>query len=89
MTPDKSSDKAPREQLDEKARKWVKLPMAHQKADKRIGNFDEVMHGLTKEQAIEEAGRCMNCKKVFCMQNCPIKQDIQGYVTAILKGDFE
>lgn len=89
MTPDKSSDKAPREQLDEKARKWVKLPMAHQKADKRIGNFDEVMHGLTKEQAIEEAGRCMNCKKIFCMQYCPIKQDIQGYVTAILKGDFD
>ena len=89
MTPDKSSDKAPREQLDEKARKWVKVPMAHQKADKRIGNFDEVMHGLTKEQAVEEAGRCMNCKKIPCMLACPIKQDIQGYVGAILKGDFD
>ena len=89
MTPDNAADKSvPRAQLDEKARKWVKVGQAHQKPAQRIGNFEEVMKGLTKEEAIEEAHRCMACKKVFCMNNCPIKQDIQGYVGAIQKGDF-
>jgi glutamate synthase (NADPH/NADH) small chain len=89
MSPDKSSKTVPREQLDEKARKWVKVPMAHQKCNIRIGNFDEVMHGLTKEQAIEEANRCMDCKKGFCMVACPIHQDIHGYVEAIKQGNFD
>jgi hypothetical protein len=65
MTANKTGEKgADRDKLDEKAKKWVKVPIAHQSPGKRISNFDEVMHGLTKEQAIEEAGRCMNCKKV-------------------------
>jgi glutamate synthase (NADPH/NADH) small chain len=86
---DSDKEKVPRDQLDEKKRKWVKVPMAHQAPENRILNFDEVMHGFTKEEAIEEAGRCMACKKRLCIKACPIHQDIHGYVTAIKEGDFD
>jgi len=89
MSSEDSDEKVPRDQLDEKKRKWVKVVMDHQAPKKRIENFDEVMHGFTKEEAIEEAKRCMRCKKIPCMQSCPIKQDINGYVTAIMEGDFD
>lgn len=82
-------ERPPRDQLDEKKRKWVKVPMDHQAPQARIKNFDEVMHGFTKEEAIEEANRCMGCKKLPCIQSCPIKQDIAGYVGAIKDGDFD
>ncbi len=82
-------EKTPRELLDEKAKKWVRCEMSHQSPEERIKNFDEVMHGYTKEEAMEEANRCMGCKKLPCVNSCPIRQDIQGYVNAIKEGDFD
>ncbi len=89
MSSENANKKRPRDQLDEKAKKWIKVEMSHQPPKKRIVNFDEVMHGYTKEEAIEEANRCMKCKKIPCADNCPIRQDIRGYVTAIQEGDFD
>jgi NADPH-dependent glutamate synthase beta subunit-like oxidoreductase len=90
MSPDNGKDpKVPRETLDDKAKKWVRVPIAHQEAKVRIGNFKEVVKGFTKEQAIEEAGRCMHCKSPACMMKCPIHQDIPGYVSAIREGNFD
>jgi len=54
-----------------------------------VRNFDEVMYGYTKEEAIREASRCLKCKKMACSEQCPIHQDIQGYVKAIAEGDFD
>ena len=40
----------------------TKVTMPEQKADVRNKNFDEVALGYTKEMAMEEATRCLNCK---------------------------
>ena len=37
--------------------------MREQRPEERIKNFNEVALGLTEEEAVEEAKRCLNCKK--------------------------
>jgi glutamate synthase (NADPH/NADH) small chain len=74
---------------DDKARKMRRVSMSHQSPADRIHNFDEVMRGYTKEEAIQEASRCLKCKKMACSEQCPIHQDIQGYVRAIAEDDFD
>lgn len=74
---------------DDKTRKMRRVAMSHQSPAARVSNFEEVMYGYTKEEAIQEASRCLKCKKTACAEQCPIHQDIQGYVRAIAEGDFD
>ena len=37
-----------------------------------LGHFEERMRGLTEEQAVEEAGRCMSCGMCFECDNCVV-----------------
>jgi glutamate synthase (NADPH) small chain len=74
---------------DDKARRMNRVVMAYQSPADRIKNFDEVMSGYTRDEAIREASRCLKCKKTVCSEQCPIHQDIQGYVGAIADGDFD
>ncbi|HUS87375.1 MAG TPA: NADPH-dependent glutamate synthase [Bacteroidales bacterium] len=54
----------------------------------RKRNFKEVALGYTPEMAVEEAGRCLNCKKPLCVEGCPVGIDIPGFVKAIADRDF-
>ncbi|HUU38859.1 MAG TPA: NADPH-dependent glutamate synthase [Candidatus Desulfaltia sp.] len=54
----------------------------------RIKNFDEVALGYPIETAVEEAKRCLQCKKPFCNQGCPVGIDIPGFIKCIIEGDF-
>lgn len=65
-----------------------KFPMPKQEPEKRRGNFNEVALGYTIEQAIEEANRCLQCKKPFCISGCPVEIDIPGFIAKIVEGDF-
>ena len=62
--------------------------MPKQDPQVRRGNFSEVALGLTPEQAKAEAGRCLNCKKPFCVDGCPVEVDIPAFITRIKDGDF-
>ncbi len=55
----------------------------------RITNFNEVTLGFTKEQAVEEAKRCLQCKKPKCMEGCPVEVKIPGFLKYISEGDFD
>ena len=50
-----------------------KTPMNMLDKNERIKNFDEVELGYTKEEAIKEASRCLQCKNPFCMKGCPAR----------------
>ena len=63
-------------------------PMPKQEPFERIKNFDEVALGYTEELAVEEASRCLNCKKPFCVDGCPVMIDIPGFIQHIVERDF-
>jgi len=62
--------------------------MPKQLPEVRRYNFNEVALGYTAETAIEEAKRCIQCKKPLCISNCPVEIDIPGFVKCIAEGDF-
>jgi len=66
-----------------------KTPMPAQDPKERIKNFNEVALGYTAEMAIEEAKRCILCKKPGCVKGCPVEIDIPAFIGLIQKGDFD
>lgn len=67
----------------------TKVPMPEQDPNVRNKNFEEVALGYTKEMAIEEATRCLQCKNPLCMQGCPVNVPIPGFIEKVAEGDFE
>ena len=65
--------------------KRVKMPMLD--PEKRKNNFQEVVLGYSKEDAISEAKRCLGCN--VCRQGCPAGLKIADYIKAIAEEDFE
>ncbi len=66
-----------------------KNPMPSQEPDVRNKNFGEVALGYTKEQAIDEATRCLNCKNRPCVGGCPVKIYIPDFIAKVAAGEFE
>ncbi|MGM9858803.1 MAG: FAD-dependent oxidoreductase [Bacilli bacterium] len=56
--------------------------------ESRIHNNDEVIIGYSKEEAIYEANRCLNCKNKPCQEGCPLHNDIPAFIDAIKKDDL-
>lgn len=54
----------------------------------RSRNFNEVALGYSKEQALDEAQRCLNCKHKPCVSGCPVAIDIPGFIEKIRENDF-
>jgi len=59
--------------------------MTCQEPGTRATNFEEVALGLTEQQALAEAQRCIDCKKPTCMAGCPVEIEIPKFITAILE----
>ena len=55
----------------------------------RRRNFDEVAFGYNEKLAVEEAMRCLQCKKPFCVQGCPVEIDIPGFIDCIANKKFK
>jgi glutamate synthase (NADPH/NADH) small chain len=63
-------------------------PMPKQNPWERIKNFDEVALGYPIQTAVEEASRCLQCKKPLCNQGCPVGIDIPAFIKCIVDGAF-
>ena len=68
--------------------KIPRQPMPEQAPDVRRRNFDEVPFGYSREQAVKEAERCLQCKRPSCIDGCPVSVDIPGFIRLIKEGDF-
>ena len=55
----------------------------------RSGNFMEVALGYSKEAAVDEAKRCLNCKNKPCVGGCPVGIDIPEFIAKVAEEDFE
>ncbi|MDO4215306.1 MAG: bifunctional dihydroorotate dehydrogenase B NAD binding subunit/NADPH-dependent glutamate synthase [Bacteroidales bacterium] len=49
---------------------------------------EEVNVGLTVEQALTEAKRCLDCKNPTCMQGCPVSINIPSFIKNVERGHF-
>ena len=69
----------------------VKVPVREQDPQVRAKNFEEVCLGYNKEEAMEEASRCIGCKvdKAKCVQGCPVNINIPGFIKEVKEGNFE
>ena len=65
----------------------VKMPQLD--PDIRNKNFEEVALGYTKEMAVAEANRCLNCKNKPCVSGCPVNVQIPDFIAKIVNGDFK
>lgn len=66
----------------------TQVPMREQEPQARARNFNEVPYGYTVAEAMEEAARCLQCKKAPCVPGCPVEIDIPKFIREIRDGDF-
>ncbi|MFZ5647807.1 MAG: NADPH-dependent glutamate synthase [Bacillota bacterium] len=74
-----------------KAKKQIvpkKNEMPAQDPALRSRNFNEVALGYTREIAMAEAQRCIQCKNEPCRQGCPVEVDIPAFLKLAAEGDF-
>lgn len=86
------SDKAGTSQGEPGAKKpkinLNRIDMPKQSPEERKHNFEEVATGYTYEMAMEEAHRCIQCKKRNCQAGCPVNIDIPDFILALQQGDM-
>ena len=66
-----------------------KTPVREQDPKVRATNFEEVCLGYNREEAMEEASRCINCKNAQCIKGCPVSINIPGFIEKVKNGDVE
>ena len=66
-----------------------KVPVREQDPKVRATNFEEVCYGYNKEEAMEEAARCIHCKNAKCVSGCPVNIDIPEFIKEVKEGNFE
>lgn len=67
----------------------AKTPVYTQGITERMANFQEVELVYIKEQAMEEARRCLNCPGRYCSVSCPINTPVPEFIDLIRRGDFK
>jgi glutamate synthase (NADPH/NADH) small chain len=65
-----------------------RVPIPKQAPEVRKRNFDEVALGYSDEKVLEEASRCIACKKPGCKEGCPVNVEIPEFIKAIGAGDM-
>lgn len=69
----------------------IDIPRVHMNEldpDYRITNIEEVNQGLTEEQALTEASRCLDCPDPLCITGCPVEINIPKFIKNIERGEF-
>ena len=66
-----------------------KTPVREQEPSVRATNFEEVCLGYNKEEAMEEASRCIGCKNAQCVKGCPVAIDIPRFIGEVKEGKIE
>ncbi len=79
-----------RKELSAKERAAIpRVQMTELDAAYRITCNEEVNCGITAEQAVVEASRCMDCPDPQCIQGCPVNINIPGFIKNIQRGNVE
>ncbi len=71
------------------AHRYDRTPIPEETKQERAAGFGEILHAYTREEAVLEAQRCLQCAMPFCVQACPITQDCRGYIALIAQERFD
>ena len=66
-----------------------RVEMPCQPAEVRRSNFKEVALGYTREMAMEEASRGLQCKKPLCVSGCPVEVPIRDFIGEVARGNMD
>ncbi|MFX0206126.1 MAG: NADPH-dependent glutamate synthase [Candidatus Hodarchaeota archaeon] len=72
-----------------KRTKKQRIRMQVQEPGERIRNFEEVALGFTEEEAVEEASRCLQCKRPRCIEGCPVSVRIPEFILKLKERDID
>jgi glutamate synthase (NADPH) small chain len=74
---------------DERSRFQHQTPIPEEPGAERRTNFGEILHPYTREEAVLEGQRCLQCAMPYCVQACPIAQDCREYILLCGAGQFD
>ncbi|MGB6500716.1 MAG: FAD-dependent oxidoreductase [Thermoplasmata archaeon] len=69
--------------------RYLRIEVPEERPEERTADFREVLHSYSREEAVLEAQRCLQCDLPFCVEACPITQDCRGYIGLIADGQFD
>ncbi len=69
-------------------REIPRVKMPELPAEYRVTNSEEVNQGLSAEQAVLEATRCLDCPDPQCVTGCPVGINIPGFIKNVERGDY-
>ncbi len=69
--------------------RYLRIEVPEERPRERTTDFREVLHSYTREEAMLEAQRCLQCALPFCVEACPITQDCRGYIGLVADGRFD
>jgi len=69
--------------------RYERTEVPEETKDERMETFGEILHSYSKEEAVLEAQRCLQCAMPYCVQACPINQDARGYIGLIAQQKFD
>lgn len=67
----------------------ARVPMPCQPPAERAHNFEEVALGYSGADAMQEASRCLQCKKPLCVTGCPVEVPIRDFIHQLAAGNLE
>ena len=70
------------------ANRIPRVPVREQDPAVRAHNFDEVCYGYSREEALLEATRCLNCKNPRCVSACPGGLKIPVFISKLVENDI-
>ena len=79
-------EKKPAKKPEKSIPKRVDMPCQPPKT--RVMNFREVALGYSPGMALEEARRCLQCKKPLCVKGCPVEVPIKDFIKHLAEGDL-
>jgi glutamate synthase (NADPH) small chain len=67
----------------------VRVAIHEEPVGARITDFREILHAYDPEDAVLEAKRCIQCRRPWCVEACPISQDCREYIKLVADGAYD
>jgi glutamate synthase (NADPH) small chain len=67
----------------------VRVTVPEERVDNRTRDFREILRAYSREDAVLEAKRCIQCRRPWCVEACPITQDCREYIKLVAEEKFD